>query len=348
MMGNFTKALKERFIDQKEYLGNNKPINNIEPIVSVTVATYQHAPYIKECIEGILMQKTDFPFEIIIGEDESSDGTREICIEYAKKYPNKIRLFLRDRKLSQYYDEAGKFIGRFNGHWNRMSARGKYIAWCEGDDYWIDPLKLQKQVNFLENNSKYGLVYTASKILNQEKYQITDTISENKCSLDEILITNPIVALTACFRACLIPGYFNLFANNSFKNLVMGDYPMWIYIASKSKIKYINEITGVYRVLNNSASHSQDIIKELEFITNKKKISHIYCNLLKKNYLIKKIDKKFIIDKLYIHLKHNSLNLTDLENDIYLYNYFDFKILIIKKLINSSIGINMLKKYWKL
>jgi glycosyltransferase involved in cell wall biosynthesis len=97
---------------QREYLGNKKPINMITPLVSVTVTAYQHVNYIKECLDGIIMQKTNFDFEIIVGEDESTDGTRELCIEYAEKYPDKIRLFLRDRKLSQYYENE-KLICRF-------------------------------------------------------------------------------------------------------------------------------------------------------------------------------------------------------------------------------------------
>ena len=157
---NLDKLYEEGFNPDEEYLGREKEVNKIEPLVSVCTATYQHAEYIEECIEGILIQKTDFPFEIIIGEDESDDGTREICKNYAEKYPDKIRLFLRDRKSSCIFNDQGNRINGFNGKWTRKSARGKYIALCEGDDYWTDPLKLQKQVDFLEENSEYGLVHT--------------------------------------------------------------------------------------------------------------------------------------------------------------------------------------------
>jgi glycosyltransferase involved in cell wall biosynthesis len=166
-MNEMQTALNERFLLQEEYLGNDKIVNKIFPVVSVTVATYQHANFIKECLEGILMQKTDFPFEVILGEDGSIDGTQEICKEYAEKYPDKIRLFIRDRKLSQYHNSKGEFVRRFNGMWNRMSARGKYIAPCEGDDYWTDPLKLQKQVDFLEANPEYNLCCHRYKIYDE-------------------------------------------------------------------------------------------------------------------------------------------------------------------------------------
>jgi glycosyltransferase involved in cell wall biosynthesis len=101
-------------------MGVDKIVNSIKPTVSITVSTYQHVHYIQDCLNGILMQKTSFPIEILLGEDESTDGTRDICIDYAEKYPDKIRLFLRDRKLSQLYNENGVLITRFNDVWNRL------------------------------------------------------------------------------------------------------------------------------------------------------------------------------------------------------------------------------------
>jgi glycosyltransferase involved in cell wall biosynthesis len=118
------------------------------PVVSVVVTTYQHAPFIEKCVQGILMQRTDFPIEILIGEDESTDGTREICERLAAEHPDRIRLFLRSRKDVIYV--MGKPTGRFNFVGLMRSATGKYIALCEGDDHWIDPLKLQRQVDAME------------------------------------------------------------------------------------------------------------------------------------------------------------------------------------------------------
>ena len=95
-MNNYNSELNKRFLLQEEYLGNNKVVNKVEPLVSVTVITYQQADYIADCINGILMQRTTFPIEIIIGEDGSSDGTTEICKDFAEKNRDKIRLFIRD------------------------------------------------------------------------------------------------------------------------------------------------------------------------------------------------------------------------------------------------------------
>ena len=139
---------KEKFLAKYQKVPvvefQNKVCKN--PLVTVLVLTYQHVSYISKCLDGILMQETNFDFEILVGEDESSDGTRDICIEYAKKYPDKIRLFLHSRENNiEIYD---KLTAKFNSSYCHYSAKGKYLALCEGDDFWIDPLKLQKQVDF--------------------------------------------------------------------------------------------------------------------------------------------------------------------------------------------------------
>ena len=126
-----------------------------KPLVSVCVMTYQHKKYIKDCLDGILMQKTDFPFEILLGEDASTNGTREICLEYAKKYSDKIRLFLHKRENNIKYN--GNPSGKFNFLYNLFNSKAKYIALCEGDDYWNDPRKLQKQVDILEKNNDLAM-----------------------------------------------------------------------------------------------------------------------------------------------------------------------------------------------
>ena len=136
----------------------NNVISSIpDPKVSVRITTYQHVEFIREAIESVLVQKTDFPFEIIIGDDDSSDGTREICIEYAQKFPNQIRLFLHKRENN--VKVLGKPCGIFQITYNLFKSRSKYIAGCSGDDYWTDPFKLQKQYDFLEAHHEYSYCY---------------------------------------------------------------------------------------------------------------------------------------------------------------------------------------------
>lgn len=138
---------------------------NNNPLLTIGCITYNHAGYISQCIEGFLMQKTTFPFEIIIHDDASTDGTSEIVKEYADKYPDLIKAIIQTKNQ---YSNGGRIYSRFI----HPISRGKYIATCEGDDYWTDPYKLQKQVDFLEANPKY--VFCGHNIMNNIDGWITE------------------------------------------------------------------------------------------------------------------------------------------------------------------------------
>lgn len=155
------EEFKERYqkVPVKEY--PNRVVETMpEPMVSVHVSTYQHADFIHDCMEGVLMQETDFPVEIIIGEDESDDGTREICKEYAEQYPEQIRLFLHRRENNIAIH--GRPTGKFQQTYSRFKCRGKYIALCQGDDYWTDPIKLKQQVKVLKEKKNLVMSYHIS------------------------------------------------------------------------------------------------------------------------------------------------------------------------------------------
>lgn len=128
----------------------------LDPVVSVVVITYNHVGHIAQALDSILMQRTSFSVEICIGEDGSTDGTREICVEYAKKYKDKIRLFRRSAEGKIYI--CGVKTGRRNALQTRRATRGKYIAILEGDDFWIDPDKLQKQYELMEADDRLPMV----------------------------------------------------------------------------------------------------------------------------------------------------------------------------------------------
>ncbi len=133
-----------------------------EIVVTIRCITYNHEPYIRQCLNGFVMQKTNFKFEAIVHDDASTDGTAAIIAEFAKKYPDIIKPLYETE--NQYSKRDGSLQRIMNAH-----MHGKYIAYCEGDDYWIDPLKLQKQVDFLETNPEYVLCYTDFNILDQRK-----------------------------------------------------------------------------------------------------------------------------------------------------------------------------------
>ncbi len=123
------------------------PIAN-KPIVSICCTTYNHAGFIRQCMDGFLQQKTNFPIEVLIHDDASTDGTQDVIREYEVRYPEIVK------PIYQKENQYSKGI-KINLVYNYSRAGGKYIALCEGDDYWTDPYKLQKQVDFLESHPDY-------------------------------------------------------------------------------------------------------------------------------------------------------------------------------------------------
>lgn len=217
------------------------------PFVSVIVQTFQHAAYIAQCLDGILMQKTDFPFEILVGEDESTDGTREICIEYAKKYPDKIRLFLHSRENVIFINNHPS--GRFNLLWNLYHAKGKYIAWVDGDDYWTNPSKLQKQVDFLEKNSKYSMTCTNFSVVDEKGNLIEKTGWGKKQQKPVISHLNMLEyytpkTLTAVIRKQALS---NEFPDYSIQ-CPNGDSFFFSFASQSGPARFLNINTGCYRV----------------------------------------------------------------------------------------------------
>ena len=131
------------------------------PLVSVFMMAYNHEKYISEAIEGVLMQNTNFDFDIVIGEDCSTDNTRQIILDYQRKYPGKFKLLLHKENIGAMANQQAVF----------SACTGKYIAICEGDDYWTDPYKLQKQVDFLEDNNGFVICFTNTLIKNEKNGQ---------------------------------------------------------------------------------------------------------------------------------------------------------------------------------
>lgn len=319
---NIGKESESRYKMQKEYSGGRKIINHSLPKVSVLVQTYQHRKFINQCLDGILMQETNFVFEIIVGEDESDDGTREICMDYANKYPDKIRLFLRDRKVSNLFDDNGNFLCRFNSRWNILSARGKYIALCDGDDYWTDPFKLQKQVDFLDSNPDYGLIFSDIKLIDSNGHEIKNHYTHQKnlklyksgIVFWDLIENNFINTLTVCGRRELFTNYFSDYSNEGYAY----DLRYWLYFSLRSKIKYSEEKWANYRVHQGGMSRKKDFFKKrkplviqsaiLDLLTlEDKKVTidwRILSNQLYKLFINKNLSKKekrLIIN----HLKGN-------------------------------------------
>lgn len=256
--------------------------------VSVMVQTYQHAGYIEKCIESILAQKTDFAFEILLGEDDSTDGTREICRSFASRYPNKIRLFEHHRENNIKVGNTP--TGRFVLLYNFFKSRGEYLAFCEGDDYWDCPNKLQMQVDFLDANKEFGVSMGKVKVLmdktgeiSSRKEKVTPDITETY-SLKDYLKAPFSQASTFVFRKQKqnVPGWFF--------RVHAGDQSLVVLHASeKGKIKYHNEYFSVYRVNEKSISHTATYNVYEKFISTigfwKSYLNNDYLQLLELSQL---------------------------------------------------------------
>lgn len=250
------------------------------PLVSVCCITYNHEKYIRDAIEGFLMQKTTFPVEILIHDDASTDKTAQIVKEYAENHSDLIiTIFQTENQYSQGIKPWPNFVF--------PRARGKYIALCEGDDYWTDPLKLQKQVDFLEENSDFGLIHTNCVNIKNDTF-LKNNNNENVKDgyVFEYLITHKfyISTLTVCVRRDLLLKWVESIeeacVNNRWK---MFDYPLWLEGSLTTKFKYINEVTACYRILSESASHSRNKYKRYLFYKSVYDIKFYFTSIMELN-----------------------------------------------------------------
>ena len=227
------------------------PLPTQDYMVVVKCFTYNHGKYIEDTLKGFVMQKTNFPFCALVVDDFSSDNTAEILRRYEKEYPEIIKgVYLQEN----YYSQGGikREKTEIVSPW---FARCKYIAMCEGDDYWIDPLKLQKQVDFMEDNSEYSLCFHNAVILNElvgnrEKIKSFCYFNKNQQISTERLI-----------EEWCIPTASILYRRESFAQLELprfhsGDYTLELGLASVGKVFYIDNYMSVYRKNNGGVSVS--------------------------------------------------------------------------------------------
>ena len=229
---------------------------NNELLVSIDCLTYNHEAFIRHAIEGFLMQKTDFSFEILIHDDASTDQTANIVRKYEKKYPNIIKpIYQKENQYSKGVEISKEF--------QYTRAKGKYIAYCEGDDYWIDPLKLQKQVDFMENNHEYSMSCHNAIALYENKQKKPFLFAPDNLATE--------LSMTDVLKGWLFPSNSMLFQKKivnempSWQDKVYnGDYFLHLWCSHHGKIKYFDELMSVYR--KNIDSLSETIGKDIDFL----------------------------------------------------------------------------------
>jgi glycosyltransferase involved in cell wall biosynthesis len=211
-------------------------------MTSICCTTYNHENYIADAMESFLMQKTDFNFEILIHDDASTDRTPEIIKQYESKYPDLIKPIYQTE--NQY--SKGIKVGRFN----MEKAKGKYIAVCEGDDYWTDPFKLQKQVDYMETHPECSMcVHAAYRVLPDKtklKLHLRPNRGNKVFTVEEVIQQGD-GGLFAT-NSILYPAVFSINRPYFFEKAPVGDYPLAIYLALQGTVYYIDEFMSAYRV----------------------------------------------------------------------------------------------------
>lgn len=216
--------------------------NDTRPLmVTIRCLAYNQEKYIRQCLEGFVMQKTNFRFEAIIHDDASTDGTADIIREFEAKYPDIIKPIYETE--NQYSKHDGSIYRIMEEH-----THGKYVAYCEGDDYWIDPLKLQKQFDILENDPTISLCHHDFKILANGELTERKNVIPVRQKLIDVARHNYAQTLTMFYRnpkEPLVPQEFSKGRNvyQFFYNVRLAEY---------GDIYYINEPMGVYRLQENS------------------------------------------------------------------------------------------------
>ena len=209
---------------------------NKDVSAAIFMVTYNHEKYIRQAVKSIVSQKTNFPYQLFIGEDCSTDNTRAICLELKEKYPDKITLLLHEKNI-------GALKNAFQVY-KACIEYGKYTAICEGDDYWTDENKLQKQVDFLEANPDFNICCHRANVLNEKNktFKTPKVLKQSVFTQEDVANHNFLQTLTEVFRNSawkgLSEGYFNS---------ISGDYFVNMMLSETGKIKYMPDVMAVYR-----------------------------------------------------------------------------------------------------
>ena len=238
-----------------------------KPLVSVCMITYNHEKYIAEAIQGVLMQKTDFEIEFIIANDASTDNTHTLITEFA----------IDKKNITINYINHSVNSGMMSNFVSALQqCSGKYIALCEGDDYWTDPLKLQKQVDFMEANPEYAMIFTNGKVVytneNNDSHLIySNSKDESKAFYDTFPLPKETTDIYTLAKGNYIHTAGVLFLNwmdvgipTYMEKVTIGDWPLHMMSATKGLIKFIDEDTFCYRVHSDGIYSKKDKIEKLK------------------------------------------------------------------------------------
>ncbi|WP_309741744.1 MULTISPECIES: glycosyltransferase [unclassified Chamaesiphon] len=303
---------------------------SITPLVSICCIAYNHEKFIRSALDGFFIQQTSFAIEIVIHDDASTDNTTNIILEYQNKYPGSIDIIMQAE--NQYSQRGFGFIADLFA-----KAQGKYIALCEGDDYWIDPLKLQKQVDFLESNPEFAICFHKVKIEEEGKFKDDYITGGNPPIVSNIIdlakgnyIHTP---------SCVFRNNTSKILGANFADSPLGDYYINMMNAQYGNIFHIDEIMAVYRIHSSSTFSSQS--RNFQIAKTIKAIEVISKDLQKQEVEV----RQQLIDA-HIHLTMDiydrSLLIKDFENTSITFYPSEYRQRLIENLINSEEKIAIL------
>lgn len=257
-------------------------MKNDNILVSVVCDVYNHEPYLRQCFDGFVMQKTNFKFEVLVHDDASTDKSAEIIIEYTNKYPDIFKPIIQ--KENQY--SKGVDIWKI---YQFPRVKGKYVAFCEGDDYWIDPLKLQKQVTAIESDSKNTMVYTAFSTVDETgnsiyRYDLHYNMCKSKSGniFPFLLFRNVVMTVSCMVNRNVLESKLYWDCNKSL------DYNLFLAASSLGNCIYLDYETCSYRKVGNSMTNSNSNIVQQRFL----QVWEYYVDIILNN-----LDQRIIADK---------------------------------------------------
>jgi len=266
--------------------------------VSVFCTAYNHAKYIRNALEGFVMQKTNFAFEVIVHDDASTDGTADIIREYEKKYPNIIKpIYQKENQYSKGIKITKTFL--------LPKAKGEYFAWCEGDDCWLDPLKLQKQVDFLDANPEYSMCshrVEFRELSKNRSFYIPKIKKTRDFSADEIIRGGALFHITSI----MIRSELNRKKPKVFETGWFGDIQLYIYGAICGKVRVFKDVMSAY---NHGVEGSWSLASE----DSERKRNHIEKRIAMYEAVNKYYDYKY--NEAFLHVITRERFNIDLKNN---------------------------------
>ena len=252
-----------------------------KPLVSICCLTYNHEKYLRDCLEGFMSQKTDFPFEVLIHDDASTDHTADIIREYEAKYPEVIK------PIYQTENQHSKGV-RISATYNYPRAQGEYIAICEGDDFWNSPDKLQKQIDVFRSRPELAMVYCDYNIRDEIAVRQIPSVVElqsppeireraGHLTVEDVvcgrcrIATGGVVCRRRVFLEPVIPP-------ETCRGISLGDLFYKIDSAIYGGIGYVPEALTTYRMVSGSATHTGNVGKALKFEWDALWIREFYCD----------------------------------------------------------------------